>query len=72
MNWGMTASIAALIGAPGVIFSLLNVGRQMSQSGSMPSSAVGQKFCPDLHEFGGPGIVDPDNVVGRTEPRFIS
>ena len=40
MNWEIVGSIAEMIGAIGVILSLLYVGRQLSQSNSMARSAA--------------------------------
>jgi hypothetical protein len=51
MNWEIIGSIAEMIGAIGVILSLLYVGRQLRQSNSMARSAARMAINSSLNSF---------------------
>jgi hypothetical protein len=51
MDWEMIGSIAELIGATGVILSLLYVGRQLKQSNSMSRSAARQQISAAMNDW---------------------
>ena len=51
MTWETAASIAEVIGAIGVILSLLYVGRQLKQSNVMARSATRQEINSSLSNW---------------------
>lgn len=59
MNWEMAGSIAEMIGAIGVILSLLYVGRQLRQSNVMARSATRQEINSSLSSWATNVAVSP-------------
>ena len=51
MNWDAISSIAEIVGAVGVIFSLLYVGRELKQSNSMARSATRQEINSAINNW---------------------